>query len=73
MARIQINDLPYDIKISKEEMKKVFGGATNEDLTRFGNLPWAGVSKTIEPDPWTGKITSPDYTMSTGTQILKIE
>ncbi len=26
MARINIKDLPGDIKISKEEMRKVFGG-----------------------------------------------
>ncbi|MFZ5642459.1 MAG: hypothetical protein ACOY46_02565 [Bacillota bacterium] len=28
MARIIIKDLPKDVKISKEEMKKVFGGMT---------------------------------------------
>ncbi len=27
MARIKIKDLPKDMKISKEEMKKVVGGA----------------------------------------------
>ena len=26
MPRIKINDLPQDVQISKEEMKKVFGG-----------------------------------------------
>ena len=26
MARIKINDLPKDVKISKEEMKRVLGG-----------------------------------------------
>ena len=31
MARIKIKDLPKDMKISKEEMKKVVGGAYNID------------------------------------------
>jgi len=35
MARIKINDLRSDVMISKEEMKMVFGGATNEDLTNY--------------------------------------
>ena len=26
MAKIRINDLPKDVKVSKDEMKKVFGG-----------------------------------------------
>ena len=26
MARIKVEDLPQDMKVSKEEMKKVFGG-----------------------------------------------
>jgi len=29
MARIKINDLPKDMKISKEEMKNVVGGAAD--------------------------------------------
>lgn len=28
MARIKINDLPKDQKVSKDELKKIFGGAT---------------------------------------------
>jgi hypothetical protein len=28
MARIKIEDLPKDLKISKEAMKKIFGGPT---------------------------------------------
>ncbi|MBI5057513.1 MAG: hypothetical protein HZB61_12945 [Nitrospirae bacterium] len=28
MAKIKIKDLPKDKKVSKEELKKVFGGAT---------------------------------------------
>lgn len=39
MARIKITDLPKDMKISKEEMKKVLGGAlitgTILDFCRF--------------------------------------
>lgn len=57
MARIRINDLPQDIQVSKEEMKKVFGGlmlaygtrtVTSEDLTNRLNygtnesLSWIG-------------------------------
>ena len=28
MARIKISDLPQDLKVSREEMKKVIGGIT---------------------------------------------
>lgn len=35
MARIKINDLPQDVKISKEEMKKVFGGMNKQELSSF--------------------------------------
>jgi hypothetical protein len=42
MARIKIVDLPADIKISPEEMKKVMGGMTRTDLA----------ARAIEEDPW---------------------
>lgn len=37
MARIKIKDLPKDMKISKEEMRKVFGGIVLERSDRFRN------------------------------------
>ncbi len=38
MARIKIRDLPKDRKISREEMKKVFGGtiSINQPFSRTG-------------------------------------
>jgi hypothetical protein len=36
MARIKIVDLPADVKISPEEMKKVFGGAPRK-VTMYAN------------------------------------
>lgn len=35
MAKIKIEDLPEDMKISKEEMKKILGGQL---ITRFSNV-----------------------------------
>ena len=35
MARIKIKDLPKDVKITKEEMKKVFGGM----IIALGRIP----------------------------------
>jgi hypothetical protein len=37
MARIKIGDLPADMKISPEEMKKVFGGAAKSLTQIYGN------------------------------------
>lgn len=42
MARIKIVDLPADIKICPEEMKKIMGGMTRTNLT----------ARAIEEDPW---------------------
>lgn len=42
MARIKIVDLPADVKISPEEMKKVMGGMAGTDLA----------ARAIEEDPW---------------------
>ncbi len=36
MARIKIKDLPKDLKISKEEMNKVMGGAFFLQTNQFG-------------------------------------
>lgn len=35
MSRIKLNDLQQDVQISKEEMKRVFGGMTKTELTGF--------------------------------------
>jgi hypothetical protein len=35
MAKIKIEDLPEDMKISKEELKKILGGQL---ITRFSNV-----------------------------------
>lgn len=55
MVRIKLNDLPQDTKISKEEMKKVFGGIIiiiGKDSAE--NLPWASVNTQAFGDlPWT--------------------
>ena len=36
MARIKINDSPRDMKISKEEMKKVLGGSSAVGVNAMG-------------------------------------
>jgi len=40
MAKIKIIDLPQDMQISKEEMKKVFGGATDRETGKI-LMPYA--------------------------------
>lgn len=53
MSRIKLNDLPQDALISKEEMKKVFGGMTKAFLpeSNFANvqsgltMPWVSISE----------------------------
>lgn len=55
MARIKIKDLPKDMKISKEEMKNVVGGALRVSLqqtmvrttsvTSFADIADSGLSK----------------------------
>ena len=44
MARIKIEDLPEDMKISKEEMKKVMGGV---EPTTFPVITTGSLSKGI--------------------------
>ena len=39
MARMKIKDLPKDMKISKEEMQMVVGGAVNTFL-KIDSIPW---------------------------------
>ena len=39
MARIKIKDLPKNITVSKEEMKKISGGYTS--ALNFLSSPWA--------------------------------
>ncbi len=53
MARIKIRDLPKDRKISREEMKKVFGGtiSTNQPFSRTGYY--------LEGDPYVLNDPSP--------------
>lgn len=53
MARIKIVDLPADMKISPEEMKKVFGGAA-KSLTQVYANPFdvtsrVGIIAPIDP------------------------
>lgn len=55
MARIKIVDIPKDLKISKEEMKKVLGGAETWGGTKNINqsVPYVpGGISAIEEDPW---------------------
>lgn len=67
MVRIKITDLPQDTKISREEMKKVFGGAGKSLTQSYANpletaaffIPGDRSSLTdlqqlssIEEDPW---------------------
>lgn len=42
MARIKIKDLPKDMSISDEEMKKIHGGEFIKrlDSSRYINTPW---------------------------------
>lgn len=49
MAKIIIVDLPVDMKISKEEMKKVFGGAPRT-VTMYPN-PLDNISQSGIIDP----------------------
>jgi len=46
MVRIKIKDLPKDKKISREEMKKVFGGAISV------NLPYPHSGYYLGSDPY---------------------
>lgn len=65
MARIKITDLPKNVQISREEMKKVFGGAAKSltqvyanplELTgsfvQGGSFLNPGQLVGLEPDPW---------------------
>jgi len=70
MARIKINDLSTDVLISKEEMKRVFGGLTLGTTTTF----LTPTLSTIEPDPWEN-ITDSSLSVNMdpiGTRLLKI-
>lgn len=48
MARVNIKDLPKDQKISKEEMKKVYGGTLARNSLAWNSLAYDGSS----PFPW---------------------
>ncbi len=63
MARIKITDLPQDIQISREEMKKVFGGIRPDD----GGLINPEQFEFLNPNEWTAS----SYTTNvlTGTSI----
>ena len=36
MAKIKIEDLPKDVKVSKEELRRVIGGASSGSYARSG-------------------------------------
>ena len=67
MARIKITDLPKNVQISREEMKKVFGGAAKSLTQVYANpleltgsfVPGdrlnPGQLVGLEPDPWSLK------------------
>ena len=38
MARIKIKDLPKDMKISKDTMKKIFGGPNRREHDHIGRI-----------------------------------
>ncbi|MBN1293891.1 MAG: hypothetical protein JXB48_18770 [Candidatus Latescibacteria bacterium] len=44
MARIKITDIPKDQKISKDELKRIRGGAVDMFLTTRYNLPFLKVT-----------------------------
>ena len=70
MARIKIKDLRSDVMISKEEMKRVFGGITF-GKTMTSQTPNFSV---LEPDPWEN-ITDSSLSVNMdpiGTRLLKI-
>ena len=49
MARIKIKDLPKDKKVSKEELKKIFGGTTLTYSTQTNKL--SGIGSWVQWDP----------------------
>ena len=53
MARIKIRDLPKDRKISKEEMKKVFGGtiSINQPYSNSGYRLGGNPYEISDPSP----------------------
>ncbi|NLT95540.1 MAG: hypothetical protein GXW85_08460 [Clostridia bacterium] len=51
MARIKIVDIPKDLKISKEEMKKVLGGAETWGGTKFCAETWGGTKNINQSAP----------------------
>ena len=56
MARIKIKDLPNDQKISKEEMKKILGGATNRPKEpKMVELGWYEIGGATHKDSWKGE------------------
>ena len=53
MARIKIKDLPKDQKISRDEMRKVFGGTVS------ANKPYLQSGYYLESDPYVINDPSP--------------
>ncbi len=47
MAKIKINDIPRDAKVSREDMKKVMGGVT--------------ITNNFQTDPWAVNINNNHY------------
>jgi len=41
MARIRVNDLPKDMKVSKHEMKMILGGIDTVPLPEKQAWPWS--------------------------------
>ena len=54
MARIKIKDLPKDMNISREEMKRLFGGAISV------NLPYSHSGYYLGSDPYVINDPSPE-------------
>lgn len=61
MARIKITDLPQDTQISREEMKKVFGGIRPDD----GGLINPEQFGVLNPDEWTRSGYEPNVLTNT--------
>ena len=47
MTRITFEDLPEELKISKDEMRKVLGGAYQMSMPSY----WTGIGGTLLADP----------------------
>lgn len=55
MARIKIRDLPESARISRDEMKKVFGGIDSESILRSMRIGGKPAIESIDSETVSGK------------------